>query len=209
MKKSKYNYRIYNGKSIKKILENSRIYFMTAFFALGMLIGASSLNNESILFEKTSQIIESYTLLKSDQGILMNFCNSLTVSAVFVFINLFLGFSMIGYPLLLFLPFLRGLGIGMVCGYLYSAFKLTGLGYSILVIYPGAIVSTFALFMACNDSCEYSKNAYLKAIRGRGQFEKNETKVYLLRQLVFFGILAASSLLDALFSKIFSGFFEI
>ncbi len=209
MKKSKYNYRIYNGKSIKKVLENSRIYFMTAFFALGMLIGASSLNNESILFEKISQIIESYTLLKADQGILMNFCNSLTVSAVFVFINLFLGFSMIGYPLLLFLPFLRGLGIGMVCGYLYSAFKLTGLGYSILVIYPGAIVSTFALFMACNDSCEYSKNAYLKAIRGRGQFEKNETKVYLLRQLVFFGILAASSLLDALFSKIFSGFFEI
>lgn len=209
MKKSKYNYRIYNGKSIKKVLENSRIYFMTAFFAVGMIIGASSLNNESILFEKTSQIIESYTLLKSDQGILMNFCNSLTVSAVFVFINLFLGFSMIGYPLLLFLPFLRGLGIGMVCGYLYSAFKLTGLGYSFLVIYPGAIVSTFALFMACNDSCEYSKNAYLKAIRGRGQFEKNETKVYLLRQLVFFGILAASSLLDALFSKIFSGFFEI
>ena len=209
MKKSKYNYRIYNGKSIKKVLENSRIYFMTAFFAVGMIIGASSLNNESILFEKTSQIIESYTLLKSDQGILMNFCNSLTVSAVFVFINLVLGFSMIGYPLLLFLPFLRGLGIGMVCGYLYSAFKLTGLGYSILVIYPGAIVSTFALFMACNDSCEYSKNAYLKAIRGRGQFEKNETKVYLLRQLVFFGILAASSLLDALFSKIFSGFFEI
>ncbi len=209
MKKSKYNYRIYNGKSIKKILENSRIYFMTAFFAVGIIIGAASLNNESILFEKISQIIESYTLLKADQGILMNFCDSLTVSAVFVFINLFLGFSMIGYPLLLFLPFLRGLGIGLVCGYLYSAFKLTGLGYSILVIYPGAIVSTFALFMACNDSCEYSKNAYLKAIRGRGQFEKNETKVYLLRQLVFFGILAASSLLDALFSKIFSGFFEI
>ncbi len=209
MKKSKYNYRIYNGKSIRKILENSRIYLMTAFFAAGMIIGAVSLNNESIIIEKISQIIESYTLLKSNQGILMNFCNSITVGAIFLLVNLFLGFSMIGYPLLLLLPFLRGLGMGLVCGYLYSAFKLTGLGYSILVIYPGAIVSTFALFMACNDSCEYSKNAYLKAIRGRGQFEKDETKVYLLRQLVFFGILMASSLLDALFSKIFSGFFEI
>lgn len=209
MSKSKYNYKVYNGKAIKKLLENSRVYMLTALFALGIIIGALSINNESIIIEKLTSLIDSYTLLKSGQGIIENFCNSLTVSAVFFAVNLFLGFSLIGYPFIMWLPFLKGMGIGTVCGYLYSVYKLSGLGYSLLIIYPGAIVSTLAFILACNDSCEYSKNAYMKAILGRGQFEKDETKIYLIRQTIFLGISGISAIIDALFSTGFSRFFEI
>lgn len=209
MKKSKYNYRVYNGKIIKKMFENSRIYFMSVIFAVGLIIGAATLSSSSDYQGGIWGLIESYTVLKSEQGILSNFCNSFVASIIFVAANMFLAFSLIGYPFIILLPFLRGMGIGIVSGFLYSVYKLTGLGYSLLVIYPGAVVSTFAILLACNDSCEYSKNAYLKAIQGRGQFEKNETKVYLIRQLIFLGICAASSFIDAMFSKIFSSFFEI
>lgn len=209
MKKSKYSYRVYNGKIIRKMFENSRIYFMAIFFASGIIIGAATLSNASEFQREILGLIDSYTVLKSEQSILSNFCNSLAVGTAFIALNIFLAFSLIGYPFIMLLPFFRGMGMGIVCGFLYSAYKLTGLGYSILVIYPGAIVSTAAFLLACNDSCEYSKNAYLKAIQGRGQFEKNETKVYLIRQLIFSGVCAASAFIDALFSKIFSGFFEI
>ena len=209
MSKSKYNYKVYNGKAIKKLFENSKIYFLSAFFAIGIIIGASAIKGDSAIVSKIAELIDSYTLIKSGQGGLENFCNSLSVSGSFIAVNIFLGFSLIGYPRIIWLPFFRGLGIGAVSGYLYSVYKLTGLGYSVLIIYPGAIVSTLAFILACSDSCEYSKNAFMKAIRGRGQFEKNETKYYIIRQLMFLLICAFSSLTDSLLSGAFSRFFEI
>ncbi len=209
MSKFKYNYKVYNGKGIKKLLKNSRIYLLTALFAVGIVIGAVSIRRESLIIEKLVSLIDAYTVLKEEQGIGVNFCNSLTLNAVFAALNLFLGFSLIGYPLITWLPFLRGLGIGTVCGYLYSTYRFSGLAYSLLVIYPGAIVSTFAFVLACNDSCEYSKNAYFKSILGKGQFEKNETKIFIIREIMFFAVSGISSIIDAVFSAGFSRFFEI
>lgn len=209
MSKSKYNYKVYNGKAIKKMIENSRIYFLSAVFAIGIIIGATTIKSDSAIISKIAELIDSYTIMKSGQGVIENFCNSLSISSIFIAANIFLGFSLIGYPLVIWLPFFRGMGIGTISGYLYSIYKLTGLGYSVLIIYPGAIVSTLAFILACNDSCEYSKNAFAKSIRGRGQFEKEETKVYLIRQGIFFAICAASAMIDTLTSTAFSRFFEI
>lgn len=206
---SKYKYKIYNGKSLKKFFENSRIFVLISMFIIGLTAGASMLNNNSSITERLSVIIESYSELRAEQGILINFCNSLTVNVLFSVVNLFLAFSLVGYPLIIALPTFKGLALGAVSGYLYSTYKLIGLGYCMLMIFPGAVSSTFAFLLACNDSCEYSKNAFMKAIKGRGQFEKDETRVYLTRQLVFLGICAVSSGIDAVFCEIFSRFFEI
>ncbi len=209
MNKSKYNYKVYNGKAIKKLFENSRLYLITVMFIFGLIAGVSTIKNDTFIAEKISVLVDSYKSLRAEQGIIENFCNSLVVSGLFIASNLFLGFSLIGYPFIICLPLLRGLGIGADCGYLYSTYKFIGLGYSLLTIYPGAIVATLAFILACNDSCEYSKNAFAKAVQGRGQFEKDETRVYLIRQLVFGGICAASAIIDAVFSSVFSRFFEI
>lgn len=209
MSGSKYKYRIYNGKVIKKILENSRVYFLAIFFSVGIAAGAAAINRGSPATERLAEIIDSFVILRSGRGIVENFCNSFAVNAPFVLAALFFGFSLIGYPFILWLPFLRGTGLGMVCGYLYSVYKLTGLGYGVLVIYPGAIAAVFAFVLACNDGCEYSKNAYAKAIKGGGKFEKNETRLYLVKQLALLLICAAASLIDAVFASIFSRFFEI
>ncbi len=206
---SKSKYKVYNGKTIKKLFENSRIFLVTLLFIIGLFAGAITISRDTSFYDKISVIADSYLSIRAEQGIAVNFFNSMAVNGVFVAISLFLGFSLIGYPLILCLPLLKGLGTGAFCGYIYSAYKLVGLGYSISMIYPGAIVSSFALMLSCNDSCEYSKNAYLKAIRGSGQYEKEETRVYLIRQLVFYGICAASSVIDAMFCEIFSRFFEI
>lgn len=209
MSKSKYNYKVYNGKALKKIFENSRIYLFAVIFAIGIVAGAIVIGGDSELILKIKNLTDSFVQMKSQQGIAENFCNSVSVSVLFMIINVFFGFSLVGYPFLIWLPFLRGMGIGVVTGYFYSVYKALGLGYCVLIIYPGAIVSTLAFILACNDSCEYSKNAFQKAIKGRGQFEKDETKVYFIRQIIFMGICAASSVIDAIFSASFSGFFEI
>ena len=119
-----------------------------------------------------------------------------------------LGFSLIGFPFLLWVPFIKGTALGVFSGYMYSAYKLTGFGYCSMLVYPGAVISTFSLILACSDSCKYSKNAFEKSVKGKGQFEKDETKIYLFRQMIYFFISIGSSVIDALFALFFSKLFN-
>ncbi len=209
MSRPKLNYKIYNGKNIKKLFENTGLYTLTILFSCGIIIGAAIINHDNMMTEKIKEFSDTYILTKSGQGISEIFLNSVISNSVFLFVNLFLSFSLIGYPIIIWIPFLKGLGIGSICGYLYSIYKFSGFGFSILTIFPGAIVSTFALISACNSACVYSKNAYSKAILGKGQFEKGETRFYIIKQMIYFIICAASSLIDSIFSFIFSRFFEL
>lgn len=206
---SKSKYKVYNGKSLKKIFENSRIFFLTAMLVAGLCVGAAILKSDNALIVKIPELFREYSSLRAEQGILRNFCISFFINGLLIAVNIFFGFSLIGYPFLNILTLIKGLGTGAVCGYLYSAFGLTGFGYCVLLIIPGAAVSSLALILACNDSCEYSKNAFLKTIKGAGHYEKDETRVYLTRQLVFLGLCAASSGADALFNELFSNLFNI
>lgn len=207
MNKSKY--KVYNGKSFKKIIENFGIFTLITMFIVGIIIGAATIKSNSEINDKISILFNNYSSLRVEQGILKNFLNSLAVNGLFIIFNVFFGFSLIGYPFVTLIPLIKGLGLGTICGYLYSTYKLTGLGYSITMIYPGAILSSLAIILACNDSCRYSKNAYLKAIKGAGQFEKDETQLFITRQLIFLGMCIPSSGIDALFCELFSRFFEL
>lgn len=208
MGKSKLNYKIYNGKSIKKYFENPKLLILTFLFSAGIIIGSISVNKIPAMTEKFSNFFNSYTVFKTGQGIYETFLSSFVSNALFLITSIFLSFSLIGFSLLLWIPFLKGLGMGAVCGYLYSTYKLAGFGYSVLTIIPGATVSIFALVSACNSGYDYSKNAFLKSIFGNGQFEKGETKYFLIRQTVYIIICIVSSLIDAVFSFAFSKIFE-
>lgn len=143
---SKLKYGVYNGRTIKRILENSRLYFLTAFFIIGIIIGAVSIKSDSGgVTDSLRQVVESYTKLRAEQGIAANFCNSFAINALFSAAVIFLGFSLIGYPFIMLTPIVKGMGIGMVSGYMYSVYKFIGLAYSLLIIYPGAVISVFAL----------------------------------------------------------------
>lgn len=210
MRKSKYKYKVYNGKAIKEMFENTRMIFLLILFAVGIIIGAKVINSENVILqEQIKNLLNSFTMKRAGQGVINNFIESLFSVSIFNLISVFLAFSLIGYPLIMIIPLLRGMGIGVVCGYLYSVYKFTGLGYSLLMIYPGALFSIFALILICNDCSEYSKNAYSKAIIGRGQFEKDETKIFLTRQVVFLAISAFGALIDSVCARLFVGIFNL
>lgn len=209
MSRSKLNYKVYNGKSLKNLFEHSRTLMLTVLFSAGIIVGAVMLDKEAFISDKIQGFINDALLIKSGQGISDIFFNSLLSNGIFLAINLFLAFSLIGYPLIIWIPFLKGLGTGAVIGYLYSLYGFSGFGYCVLTLLPGATVSAFALITACNISCDYSENAYSKAIIGKGQFEKGETKFFLIKQLVYIIICVVSSMIDAVFSDIFLRFFEL
>ena len=209
MSKQNYKYRIYNGKIIKEIIKKSEIYLFGFLFICGIVFGAYYVKQSDALFkEKISEICTSYIQSKAGQGITENIISNALINMIFSAINIFLGFSLIGFPLLFWVPLLKGLGVGVFSGYMYSSYKLTGLGYCAMLVYPGTVISAFSLILACCDSCAYSKNAFEKSIRGKGQFEKDETKIYLIRQFIYLAICFCSSVIDALSAILFSKLFN-
>lgn len=209
MSKSKLSYGVYNGKALKEFLENSGILFLTVFFSIGILVGSLVCKTDSSVYSDIQHIIGDYLEIRNEQGIADNLFTSLCINLTFNLSCIFLAFSLIGYPFLLWIPFIRGLGIGMLSGLLYSLYRFTGLGYCVLTVYPAAAVYAIVLILSCNDSCIYSKNAYAKALRGRGQFERDETKIFLTRQFIYILVCAVSSVIDAFSNALFSGLFEI
>ena len=61
----KLKYRVYNGKSFKKALENSRIYLLVLLFIFGLTVGAAVLKTESEITGKIITIFENYLYQKS------------------------------------------------------------------------------------------------------------------------------------------------
>lgn len=208
MSRSKSNYKVYNGKKLKEFFQNSRILVLTVLFIIGIILGALFIKMNNDIYKELEKYVESYMYVKTGQGIWEIFCNSMLSNITFLASSLFLAFSLIGYPIIIWVPFLRGLGFGAVCGFLYLNYKLSGFGYSILTILPGATLSSFALISVCNFGCEYSKNAFLKSVSGKGVFEKGETKILLVRHFVLSVICLFSSLFDAVLSYAFLRFFE-
>ena len=84
MGKSKYNYKVYNGKVFKEIIENSRIFILLALFSVGIIVGASAIKNNGEMIERIKYIISNFAMQRAGQGVSDNFFNSMLVNIVFV-----------------------------------------------------------------------------------------------------------------------------
>ena len=61
MSRSKLNYKVYNGKSLKNFMENIRIYIISLLFSTGIIIGAISINSNSLILENIKTYIENFS----------------------------------------------------------------------------------------------------------------------------------------------------
>ena len=88
MNKSKFNYKVYNGKSFKKIFENSRMLILSLIFLTGIIAGAVILNKDNEVTEKITDYFNNGILLKSGQGMTEIFVNSVISTIVSISIPL-------------------------------------------------------------------------------------------------------------------------
>ena len=141
----------YGTGIITSLKKNRRMLLMMLLFAAGMIFGAASVKKaDGYLSGAFSNMFSVYISSKGTQSLGVNFINSLAVNAAFMLAVFVFGLCAVGLPLICVLPVIRGVGIGMLSGYLYSNFALRGLGYCALVIYPGLIPAVFALLLACS-----------------------------------------------------------
>ena len=193
----------YGNGIITSFKKNRRMLLMMLLFAAGMIFGAASVKkSDGYLSGAFSDMFSVYISSKGTQSLGVNFINSLAVNAAFMLAVFVFGLCAVGLPLICVLPVIRGVGIGMLSGYLYSNFALRGLGYCALVI-----PAVFALLLACSAGINSSYEMLLSLSSAKAQRGEGSIKIYCMRFLIICILVVIAAVTDAAASRLFCKLF--
>ena len=144
--------------SIKDFLsQNKLLVFLSVCLLLGIFCGSMLMKfaNENTL--KFINILFSSDLQeRATKSNLDFFITSLSSTFLFLVISFFMGLSLYGFTFATFIPFLRGVCIGMSEVYLYSSYGLKGLLLHSLMFLPGAFISLISILLATKEAIRMS-----------------------------------------------------
>lgn len=191
---------------IKVLKEYYRLVLLISLFIAGMLIGAFTFKHgggdvSSLL---TDMVIK-HSAERTSQAAFATFINSLLVNCAFVGIAFTMGMCCIGTPFIGLLPLIKGLGLGVVAGYFYNN-DVAGVLYYLLIILPGAVISTVALIISCGESIRMSSEM-LQIMSQKKSASPDGIKVYMSRYTIILALILISSVIDMFLTKAFSFLF--
>lgn len=200
----------YSKNRVSQLPIRREILMFSILLLSGLLIGVlvAKNGNESILAQ-VSRMFDSFYSVRENQSIGASVINSLKVSCAFWLINVLFGLCIIGIPFVTVIPVIRGLGIGLVTGYIYSIYGIKGIGYCFLIIFPGALISFIALIYAVSDSFKmslYTLSSCVNSGAPKGGAEK--IKIFAVRQIFYLMLFAVSAFIDGIVNKLFAGVFN-
>ena len=128
---------------------------------------------------------------------------------VYVFMFFITGTNALGIPFVYFLTCIKGIGNGIISGYLYTSFGLQGVGFSTLVLFPYALSSGIIVITMGNSCLKMSKSIFSTLSGKFADANEITIKKYCVNFLIYTALFVASSLVDAIFKASFSGVFSI
>lgn len=199
-----------NSPLLLSALKNNWVLLLLgAFILIGMCVGALvSARMASSAQENLSFMLGEYTAKRAGQSFWVTFASSL--EAVFLyFIVLFIcGVSVFGVFFIPFALFFRGLGLGMVMGYLYASFGWNGFFYSLALILPHAFLSSVVLVVMARESIRVSlRLSRVLLPNAKPAALWPSFKLYCIRGGVIVILLCACALLDSTLTVLFGGLF--
>ena len=90
---------------------------------------------------------------------------------------------------------------------MYAAYGASGIFYNILVVLPGAFISALVLIIISKESFRFSWDI-MTSLRGYKSDISGEFRLYIIRIFWALIVLAGASVVDMLFSLVFSGLFS-
>ncbi len=180
-----------------------------ALFAGAMIIGAalgkSNFENKEII----KNLFNYYISQRASNSALNNFSEFFLYNSLIVLFVFTSGFSCIGLTVIGLITILKGIGLGMISGYLFSQYTISGIGYYLLTILPANIIIVSGLILSCLSAFDMSTKI-LALVTGKG-IENNEhlIKNYLSKFALIFIIIVAGTLINTLLTNAFAHLFVI
>ena len=196
-----------NELSSEKDREVKGMIIFLALFAAGVIVGAGLFRNGgSETVNELSQIFGTFASARENQKIYVTFLNSLTINLVFLCLPFIFGLGCVGLPVSVIVTVIKGLGLGVIAGYMFSNFAMSGIGYYLLTIFPGAVIADSLLLLACNCSLFMSADI-LSVMLSKKQAGANMLTDYLKKYVILLAGTLIASAADSILTKAFSYLF--
>lgn len=175
------------GKSKKSSIknffaQNKLLVFLSICLLLGVFCGSMMVKFSDKNTLKLINILFSNELKDhTSKPLLEFFICSLSSTFIFIVASFFMGLSMYGFTCATFIPFLRGICIGMSEVYLYSSYGLKGLFLHLLMFLPGIFSSTVVLLLATQEAICMSNKLSALAFSKKNIDVSFELKRYFAR----------------------------
>ncbi|NMA79313.1 MAG: hypothetical protein GX967_01550 [Clostridiales bacterium] len=174
---------------------------------LGVLIGSylcASLGESGA--RTLSFITQGFLRSRTEQTLLQTLSASFFSSGLLVIISFATGFSAIGQPFTVFIPFFRGLGLGFSMSHLYWTTGFKGLLICLILILPSALISSLAIIIGTRESLKLS-NFFLRYALGHSADDKDTgvVRLYLTKFTILLIICGVGALVDSVINFLFAG----
>ncbi len=191
---------------IKAARLNWELVLLAAVFLAGMAVGAVYARNaDPQALERMDFLFAGNFKARMTASFLSIFVASFASAFLFIFACFLCGLSLWGMLLIPFIPFFRGLGLGLTSGYLYSNYGGYGILFNLVVILPGAFFCCLSVLLAAREGIAFSR---LLVSCGSKTISRSKLKIYLLHFGAVLGIAFFAALIDLLFSACFGGLFS-
>lgn len=161
-------------------LESRAMLYAAIFYCCGLFLGSN--------LYKIVQSEGLNKLLKPENQSLLNlFSENLCIYMAVFLIVVFLGFCLIGYPLINIIPAVIGIIYGMKIAYFYINYSTKGVGYSIIMLVPFAALFLTVIGYSIDISAKMSKKL-IDITKNGLNGEKYDIKPYL-KQFLILGVL--------------------
>lgn len=125
--------------------------FLIALFVMGLIVGAACSGGMSdAAADRLDFLFITNIAARSDMSGFAIFLSCFVPYFVFVFAAFLFAFSAWGFVTVPVLSAFRGLSVGLSSAIIFSAYKMAGVGFFILIVLPGTV---FFLFTFIRYSC--------------------------------------------------------
>lgn len=189
------------------IEKNSFFILIVGIMTGGVLIGSIAFCGMSSPTNNLSFIANGFIEKRSNTDFANLLLNTFLSSTGQLFIMFILGFWAVAQPIELFLPLLKGLGLGASLAQIYASTGSKGFLIILLLIIPYTLVFVFAIVIAIREAFKLSNIFAKKAFYDTNtDGMKKITKLYCQKFCILEIIIVIASLIDCLCTFLFSRF---
>ncbi len=192
------------------VFENDRevkgLIIGLAFFAGAMIIGAGFIKSIALVNAEIYNLIALFLRTRNEASIISVFTNSLILNCSCLLILIIFGMSCVGIPFSILTIILKGLGTGILSGILFTVYRISGIGYYLLIILPGSIIANSAIILMAETSCFFSADI-LTVLIGKKHSDREVISPFIKKVIILSAVVFAASLIDCVMVKLFSYLF--
>lgn len=204
MKKKRLRIKGFNRRILKS---NQTLTLLCTLLLTGMFLGAVCVKHaDEAMLEKIKLLTGTYISSGVSRSILDNFLSYISADTVFIILSVFFGLCVIGEPILWTLPMIRGLGLGLITGFVYKTYSVQGVLYSTVLIIIPAVISSLAMAVSCKESILSSREIKSALKEDGKQFNYGEfLKLFAVRNLILYAFVVLAGLVGCLLTYFLSG----